>query len=333
MEEKSHSKTQSHSLPKKYEASFVFEKCITQMWPLIIDIKNVERIIPESNLSTIIIDETNTSPFEYNLVEMSSLECSKKTSWLISKKNIPTQINASFSLVLSTLEDYTVFTICLILVNPKIDPSNYSKVVQNCKDLCALIIDNVDKMLKQEPVLQYEYESTEINCPIEVIWNFLITFDFLKVKCVKNLEINGELGKVGTNVTWNFVHENGVIEKAECRVVKANNNPKRKKWVFSIIALDGPSKNQLVKFTLLNLDNGVTFFTFFHKFNEEVGTEQLNHLKENKKKILKEIKKNLEDKMKKNLNTNESDITDTDNSKNKKQVNDLTCKDNIEVEK
>ena len=95
MEEKPHTKTQSHSLPKKYEASFVFEKCITQMWPLIIDIKNVEKIIPESGLSKIIIDETTIAPFEYNLVEMSSLECSKK--------NIPTQINASFSLVLSTL--------------------------------------------------------------------------------------------------------------------------------------------------------------------------------------------------------------------------------------
>lgn len=324
MEEKPHTKTQGHSLPKKYEASFVFEKCITQMWPLIIDKKNVENIIPESGLSKIIIDETNIAPFEYNLVEMSSLECSKKTSWLISKKNIPTQINASFSLVLSTLEDYTVFTICLLLVNPKIDPSNYATVIQNCKDLCALIIDNVDKMLKQEPVLQYEYESTEINCPIEVLWDFLVTFDFLKVKCVENLEIHGEIGKVGTNVTWNFVHENGVKEKAECTIVKANNNPKRKKWVFAVIPLGGPSKNQLVKFTLLNLDNGVSFFTFFHKFNEEVGAEQLNHLKEHKKKILMEIKKNLEAKMKKCLNTNDNKFSE--NTINKEKVSDLTCK-------
>ena len=45
MEQKQHTKKEMNSLPKKYEASYVFTDCITRIWPLINDIKNIETII------------------------------------------------------------------------------------------------------------------------------------------------------------------------------------------------------------------------------------------------------------------------------------------------
>ena len=297
MEQKQHTKKEMNSLPKKYEASYVFTDCITRIWPLINDIKNIETIIPSEQLSTILIDECN-SPFEYSIMEMSSLECTKKVTCQIKKKNIQTQLSANFSLVSNTLDNTTLFTICLMLVNPNIDKSIQPTVVQNCKNLCITVIENVEKILKEDPVAQYEYESTEIECPIEILWDFLVTFDFIKVKCVSDLKYEGEVGKVGTIVSWNFIHQDGKSELAQCRIVKANNDPKRKKWIFCIVPFDGPSKNQEVKFTLINLGNGMTFISFYHKFNETVGQEQLIHLQEQKKEMLMEIKKNLEAKVK-----------------------------------
>ena len=42
----------------------------------------------------------------------------------------------------------------------------------------------------------------------------------------------------------------------------------------------------------------MTFISFYHKFNETVGQEQLIHLQEQKEEMLMEIKKNLEAKVK-----------------------------------
>jgi hypothetical protein len=117
-----------------------------------------------------------------------------------------------------------------------------------CKTLCEEILDSIETMLKKEPLIQIEYESTEIKCPIEIVWEFIVNFEFLKIKQASNIKFDGEIGKVGTIISWQFNFEDGEKEQCKAKIIEVSKKPGRKKWTFSIIPLEHPVKNQAIKF-------------------------------------------------------------------------------------
>lgn len=283
------------SFPKKYEASYVFNDSICRLWPLINCQKNIEIIFREVSLS-IPLNEEDNSDFSFSVVDMTSIECNKKVTWLISGRKSPTKISASFILVSNTLDDSTLLTVSLVLLKPCLEPSLHSKIVEATKQICVQLINNIGDLMQNNPVFQYEFESIEINAPVKVVWDFIISFEFLKVTQYKDFKANGDTSKLGTIISWTAINENGEEILFECKVSHCNHDENRKKWTYAIEAFNDKLKSQTVKFILIILGEEKTFFSFYHEVREIVEVEQLIDLSAQKKIHLQMLKEELEKK-------------------------------------
>ena len=96
--------------PNKYEATYVFSDTISRLFLTLAELVNIEELNKGTQLPYLFTDKPTPLTFTYTVGEITSLEYSKKLSWTIDNKSIPTPIHETFTLISNTLDNTTLLT-------------------------------------------------------------------------------------------------------------------------------------------------------------------------------------------------------------------------------
>lgn len=283
----SHPNSPSHSHPpsKKFQTSYVFNTPQNRIWHLLNEPKNITTIFSKTSLSQIL----PSLPHIYTLTKHSIETTSKKLSYLIHSQHPPpsNSISVSFTFISNTLDQTTLLDLCISTT------SLSSNTFSIYKDICYQILNNIEDLIINDTTFLFEYESIEINVPIDIVWNYMTMFKFLEFIHAKDVIFEGEEFGKGMKVHW--IYNKG--EQDECGVCVVNDvkrDLKRKKWYFVIEPRLENEKKQEIKFTFMKIEEESTFFSYFHQFKENICNEQINLLMDQKKLFLKGMKECLE---------------------------------------
>ena len=75
--------------PNKYEATYVFSDTISRLFLTLAELVNIEELNKGTQLPYLFTDKPTRLTFTYTVGEITSLEYSKKLSWTIDNKSIP----------------------------------------------------------------------------------------------------------------------------------------------------------------------------------------------------------------------------------------------------
>ena len=84
--------------PNKYEATYVFSDTISRLFLTLAELVNIEELNKGTQLPYLFTDKPTPLTFTYTVGEITSLEYSKKLSWTIDNKSIPSFFKQSDNL-------------------------------------------------------------------------------------------------------------------------------------------------------------------------------------------------------------------------------------------
>ena len=287
----------SSSFPTKYEATYVYMDTISRICLALSDITNIQSLNNKTQLPYLFTDKPTPVSFEYEVKEFTSLEYSKTISWLLSSKEVPTQIIYSFNLTPNTLDNSTLLVFEIqIMQQDQIHPDTKQRIFTGCKNACREMISNIEILLQSNNENIYNYGSIIIEAPIEVVWNYIVKSKYLKLMFKGKIKIQGNPEEVGSVVIHKFQGDNETVVKMKVSYVSKDES--KKKWKYRMIPFDGPFQNQELHYVFINLEKNKTFLGVHHQFQEQVDIKVMNEVSQKKKKYLSEIKELIEIKMK-----------------------------------
>ena len=278
--------------PKKYEASYVFSDTISRLFLTLAELHNIEELNKQTQLPFLFTDKPTPLTFTYTVGEITSLEYSKKVSWILNNKTIPTPIHYTFTLISNTLDNTTLLVFEILLVHPeKIDTFQRTKIISGCKKVCVEMINNIEMLLQINNDNIYDYSSTIIKAPKILVWNYVTSLKFLLNEHIKNVVIEGNTQEVGTTLTWEFAKDSS---RCKSKISYVNKSPEKKKWKYKIVPLEGPFQMQEIHFVFINVNDDSTFFSVYHEFKEQVTPEVMENVSKKNRFLINMIKDTVE---------------------------------------
>lgn len=282
----------STNFPKKYEVSYVFSDTMNRLFLLLKDMPNIEELNKKTQLPYIFTDRPTPLNFTYTFAETCSTEYSKKITWILNNKTIPCPISYTFTLIPNTLSNTTVLIFEILITDPeKIDSSKRNKIISGFKKVCIEMLNNIEVMLQVNHENIYDYGSIMIKTSIENVYNSLVSFSFLTDDIAKDIKRTGNLGEVGSTLSWTFIEGN---EKCQSTLSYVSKGENKKKWKLKIRPTGQSFILQEISFVLVKVDEKKTFLSICHQFQEQVDIKLINDLSEKKKFLLSKIKKTCE---------------------------------------
>lgn len=317
----------SSSFPTKYEATYVYMDTISRIFLVLSEAANIKSLNNKTQLPYLFTDKPTPISFEYELKEFTSLDYSKTISYLLTSKEVPTQIIFSFNLTPNTLDNSTLLVFELhIMQQEKIHPDKKQRIFIGCKNACCEMINNIEILLQSNNDNIYNYGSIIIEAPIEVVWNYIVKSKFLKWVYKGKMKIQGNPEEVGSTVVYKFQGEKEVVVKIKVSYICKDES--KKKWKYRMIPFDGPFQNQELRYVFVNIEKNKTFLGAHHEFQEQVDIKVMNEVSQKKKKYLAKLKEVIEIKMKnkkevvKESENNKDSAENNNNMINKKNDDD-----------
>ena len=219
-------------MPKKYEASYVLEDSFDRILVLI-NFGVFEEITNQTCLKTIFTKEPIDTPFKYQMTEFSAYESSKNISIIIFHEKIPCGIEINFNFKANTLDNTTLLTLEIKLVNTKFtNEHNLNKIVKGCQNLCIEYIRLIEKFLEQRTDHLYQTESTIIKVEKVKLFDFLISFKIFEPLFDVIVPDKNNIKK-GSKIYFNFKKKNIIIDN---KVTKICIEPNKKKWYLNFVS-------------------------------------------------------------------------------------------------
>jgi len=155
--------------------------------------------------------------------------------------------------------------------------------------------NGLDKYLSENTDNLYQVESILIKSSMIKVWEKISNwFEFQKavpIICEK-VVLTGEQYQINStfSLTW-------PTKQVECNLkVKEINQNEENEWVFVLECYDGKPKSprQELRFTLMKIEDSLTFIEFKHVFLEVISNNILQKIASDKQKILIGLREYLE---------------------------------------
>ena len=278
----------TNEIPLKFYCRYVFPDTILRVTQLLIEEKEIERLIMSTQLPYVFTDKPIPLEFQYELTHNLVKESYTEISWEIYHKHIPSSILLTFQLTENTVEK-TVFVIIEIeFIKRELIPKEYYEKINNSfPKICAEMLQNIDKELADNIKNIYHYESKILNYPMEKIWNVLtnIHIRMSDLGAIKNLTFKSPL-KEETEFSF-YVDEDNKFCKMKVIKIKCDKNSN--KWTICTMPLEGPFDHYLQEWIFIKLNENQTFLGNGSKYKEHIKPDDFKKITETKKDIFKII--------------------------------------------
>lgn len=265
--------------PIKYEISQIYEETINRVWSLFKANEGITSFIKKS-MSFLNLP----SEIDLNITSSITLSIDYKKVIIYTSSSLSTSF--TFTLLSNTLEETSLLTInatskscCFI---------NEQALVQ----ICASILQSINKHLSSNFEDINHYESTIIKTNMINLWNLITKWEYDKISdfMYSNISLHGDPLKVGTEVNLVCENEYNCSVKIEGIEEQKDSNT----WRYIIKPLDCRNKTHEIRISLVKVTDEVTFFSFENLFKFKITKETEKHLTKMKNKFFREIKQHFE---------------------------------------
>lgn len=295
MEDNNH-KNENLKIPYKFDSRYVFEDSITRIFRVLTECKTIEQLIMNTKLPYIFSDNNEPITFEYILLEASSADSYKETTWILSCKQIQTPIKIFFNLTENTIDKTVLAVFEISIVYRELVPDIYKqKIIENFEDISVDVLNNLIIKLKNDNKDIYHYESKILKFSRDKIKN--IIFNLYKIMVergyIASIKREGKLNSEGEILTIFHAKENKIIK---LKINKVKFNDKNVKWLISYMPLEVDFKDYLVNFYIIKIKPDETLLSIINIYSEQIDPNIKRDLTQRKKDLFQiieeELKKN-----------------------------------------
>lgn len=235
----------------------------------------------------------NSFVVRFQVQEVINTEIYKKIRFYTSRiYPLDFKYSCVFHFYWNTIEKNTLFQHELIFDDPNaLRVIDYKHNKQEKLDMCRMI----EKILSKRTEDLIQFESIIINTNIEKVWDVISdwkTFQTYVPLIAEQVDYGGDDPRnVGTRI--NIEHPSK-YSKFSLRVIKSLNTEEKKEYFLELFKAEPISPKQDLKFSLIFVNDDITYLSFKHEFREPIKFELINSITREKKHILKELKKRME---------------------------------------
>ena len=280
-------------IPYKFDSRYVFEDSITRIFRVLTECKTIEQLIMNTKLPYIFSDNNEPITFEYILLEASSADSYKETTWILSCKQIQTPIKIFFNLTENTIDKTVLAVFEISIVYRELVPDIYKqKIIENFEDISVDVLNNLIIKLKNDNKDIYHYESQIFNYSREKIKNIIFNLNEIMLKrgYIKSIKREGKLNSEGELIT---VELGKVIRTVKLKIVKLKLNEKKVKWVISYTPLEVNFKDYQIDWNIIKVKPDITLLAIINKYSEQIDPNIMKDLTKRKKDIFQIIEEEL----------------------------------------
>jgi hypothetical protein len=291
--EKNNPKNENLKIPYKFDSRYVFEDSITRIFRVLTECKTIEQLIMNTKLPYIFSDNNEPITFEYILLEASSADSYKETTWILSCKQIQTPIKIFFNLTENTIDKTVLAVFEISIVYRELVPDIYKqKIIENFEDISVDVLNNLIIKLKNDNKDIYHYESQIFNYSREKIKNIIFNLNEIMLKrgFIKSIKREGKLNSEGELIT---VELGKVIRTVKLKIVKLKLNEKKVKWVISYTPLEVNFKDYQIDWNIIKVKPDITLLAIINKYSEQIDPNIMKDLTKRKKDIFQIIEEEL----------------------------------------
>ena len=292
MEDNNH-KNENLKIPYKFDSRYVFEDSITRIFRVLTECKTIEQLIMNTKLPYIFSDNNEPITFEYILLEASSADSYKETTWILSCKQIQTPIKIFFNLTENTIDKTVLAVFEISIVYRELVPDIYKqKIIENFEDISVDVLNNLIIKLKNDNKDIYHYESKIFKYSREKIKNIIVNLNEIMLKrgYIKSIKREGKLNSEGELIT---VELGKVIRTVKLKIVKLKLNEKKVKWVISYTPLEVNFKDYQIDWNIIKVKPDITLLAIINKYSEQIDPNIMKDLTKRKKDIFQIIEEEL----------------------------------------
>ena len=292
MEDNNH-KNENLKIPYKFDSRYVFEDSITRIFRVLTECKTIEQLIMNTKLPYIFSDNNEPITFEYILLEASSADSYKETTWILSCKQIQTPIKIFFNLTENTIDKTVLAVFEISIVYRELVPDIYKqKIIENFEDISVDVLNNLIIKLKNDNKDIYHYESQIFNYSRKKIKNIIFNLNEIMLKrgYIKSIKREGKLNSEGELIT---VELGKVIRTIKLKIVKLKLNEKKVKWVISYTPLEVNFKDYQIDWNIIKVKPDITLLAIINKYSEQIDPNIMKDLTKRKKDIFQIIEEEL----------------------------------------
>ena len=291
--EDNNNKKENLKIPYKFDSRYVFEDSITRIFRVLTECKTIEQLIMNTKLPYIFSDNNEPITFEYILLEASSADSYKETTWILSCKQIQTPIKIFFNLTENTIDKTVLAVFEISIVYRELVPDIYKqKIIENFEDISVDVLNNLIIKLKNDNKDIYHYESQIFNYSREKIKNTIFNLNEIMLKrgYIKSIKREGKLNTEGELIT---VELGKVIRTVKLKIVKLKLNEKKVKWVISYTPLEVNFKDYQIDWNIIKVKPDITLLAIINKYSEQIDPNIMKDLTKRKKDIFQIIEEEL----------------------------------------
>lgn len=231
--------------------------------------------------------------FNYTLSEAGVFYSNSKITWILTHNNILSPIILSFNLTENTLDKNVLVVFEISIAKRELIPDEFrEKVNSTFPKISVEMINNMDKMLQEDPSGIYQYESKIINHPVEKIWEMILNFDkIMKEKgIIRNFTSPGEIKKEGDVLSFESCSSG---KFCKLKILKMRSDLKKKQWEINFLPMEGPFRDIENDWHFIKLSDRETLVCNVNKYSEHIEPKILKELTSNKIRVFQEIEKEL----------------------------------------
>ena len=167
-------------------------------------------------------------------------------------------------------------------------------MTKTSKDKINLVLERIDKILKESSNDLIQYESGVISSSMEDIWDFITNFN--KLKMITPLIKFNCYEDIKESNFGDILFLNLENKKLNIKILVKNKNEKWNKWIYLLKIMKGDNKNPMQKLIveLTKINQSDCQLILLTKFDECTNNDYIQKISEEKKYIIKSIKDYLE---------------------------------------
>ena len=295
MEDNNH-KNENLKIPYKFDSRYVFEDSITRIFRVLTECKTIEQLIMNTKLPYIFSDNNEPITFEYILLEASSADSYKETTWILSCKQIQTPIKIFFNLTENTIDKTVLAVFEISIVYRELVPDIYKqKIIENFEDISVDVLNNLIIKLKNDNKDIYHYESQIFNYSREKIKNIIFNLNEIMLKrgYIKSIKREGKLNSEGELIT---VELSNSMRTIKLKVIKLKLKEKKVKWVISYMPLEVNFKDYQIDWNIIKIKPDITLLAIINIYSEQIDPSIMKDLTKRKKDLFQILEEELKKK-------------------------------------
>ena len=274
----------------KYEASTVLNNGLQSVWNVLKNETTINIILTKAIMA---LNKPNITTLPEQLTFMSFASQISNYKKIITYISSHVQLTFTFIVISNTLEKTSLLSLQLI------SEENGTLNVDDLQNINVFFFRKLEHDLASDMTMMKHYESTTIKANANAVWNFIVNWEYdkLKDKDYSNVQFEGNSKptKVGSVVT--VVVDNEF--NAKCKVLFVDKEKDSITWKYGFTLESCRINANKICLTVVKIADNLTFLGYETYFTQTTAQTMLSseveeYLSKKKKKLFKEVKKYFE---------------------------------------